>query len=126
TSDEHITVMENLRQVPQCSAILVTTPQEVAIEDVRKEITFCRKTGIAITGIIENMSGECTNIFSSGGGKSLAEYAKIAFLGSLPIDPRVGQLVGQGLAVVKELPDSNTSKVFNSLVDLLAADVNAS
>lgn len=49
--------MENLRQVPHCSAILVTTPQEVAIEDVRKEITFCRKTGIAITGIIENMSG---------------------------------------------------------------------
>lgn len=57
TSDEHITVMENLRQVPQCSAILVTTPQEVAIEDVRKEITFCRKTGIPIMGIIENMSG---------------------------------------------------------------------
>lgn len=57
TSDEHITVMENLRQVPQCSAILVTTPQQVAIEDVRKEITFCRKTGIPIMGIIENMSG---------------------------------------------------------------------
>lgn len=57
TSDEHITVMENLRQVPQCSAILVTTPQEVAIEDVRKEITFCRKTGIPIMGLIENMSG---------------------------------------------------------------------
>lgn len=57
TSDEHITVMENLRSVPQCSAILVTTPQEVAIEDVRKEITFCRKTGIPIMGIIENMSG---------------------------------------------------------------------
>lgn len=49
--------MENLRQVPQCSAILVTTPQQVAIEDVRKEITFCRKTGIPIMGIIENMSG---------------------------------------------------------------------
>ena len=48
--------MENLRQVPQCSAIIVTTPQEVAIEDVRKEITFCRKTGIQIMGIIENMS----------------------------------------------------------------------
>ncbi|KAL0893360.1 hypothetical protein ABMA27_014947 [Loxostege sticticalis] len=123
TSDEHITVMENLRQVPQCSAILVTTPQEVAIEDVRKEITFCRKTGIPIMGIIENMSGyecpvcsECTNIFSSGGGKSLAEIAKIPFLGSLPIDPRVGKLAGQGVAAVKEIPNSNTSKVFSELV----------
>lgn len=57
TSDEHITVMENLRNVESCSAIIVTTPQEVAIEDVRKEITFCKKTGMRIMGIIENMSG---------------------------------------------------------------------
>ncbi|XP_045771805.1 cytosolic Fe-S cluster assembly factor NUBP2 homolog [Maniola jurtina] len=123
TSDEHITVMENLRNVPQCSAILVTTPQEVAIEDVRKEITFCRKTGIPIMGIIENMSGyecpscsECTNIFSSGGGKSLAELSKLPFLGCIPIDPRVGALAGKGVAAVKELPESNTSRVFSDLV----------
>ncbi|KAG6452144.1 cytosolic Fe-S cluster assembly factor NUBP2 homolog [Manduca sexta] len=127
TSDEHITVMENLRQVPQCSAILVTTPQQVAIEDVRKEITFCKKTGIPILGIIENMSGyecpncsECTNIFSSGGGKSLAEIAKLKFLGSVPIDPRVGKLAGQGIAAVKEFPDSKTSKVFGELAQSLA------
>ncbi|XP_053607738.1 cytosolic Fe-S cluster assembly factor Nubp2 homolog [Plodia interpunctella] len=127
TSDEHITVMENLRQVPHCSAVIVTTPQEVAIEDVRKEITFCRKTGIPILGIIENMCGyvcpsctECTNIFSSGGGKSLADITKIQFLGSIPIDPRVGKLAGQGLAAVKELPESETSKVFNGMVEMLA------
>ncbi|XP_038212257.1 cytosolic Fe-S cluster assembly factor NUBP2 homolog [Zerene cesonia] len=126
TSDEHITVMENLRQVQHSSAILVTTPQEVAIEDVRKEITFCRKTGIPIMGIIENMSGYecptcsyCTNIFSSGGGQSLAEIAKIPFLGTLPIDPRVGQLAGKGFAAVTELPESSTSKVFSNLVDQL-------
>uniref|UniRef100_S4PB84 Nucleotide binding protein 2 (Nbp 2) n=1 Tax=Pararge aegeria TaxID=116150 RepID=S4PB84_9NEOP len=115
--------MENLRSVPQCSAILVTTPQEVSIEDVRKEITFCNKTGIKIMGIIENMSGyecptcsECTNIFSSGGGKSLAEISKLPFLGSIPIDPRVGALAGKGVAAVKELPESSTSRVFNDLV----------
>ncbi|KAJ0177427.1 hypothetical protein K1T71_007436 [Dendrolimus kikuchii] len=131
TSDEHITVMENLRQVPQCTAILVTTPQEVAIEDVRKEITFCKKTGITIMGIIENMSGyecptcnECTNIFSSGGGESLAEYAKIPYLGSIPIDPRMGKLAGQGLAAVKELPGSNTSRVFTELVLQLGESFN--
>ncbi|XP_047505164.1 cytosolic Fe-S cluster assembly factor NUBP2 homolog [Pieris napi] len=126
TSDEHITVMENLRPVKHCSAILVTTPQEVAIEDVRKEITFCRKTGIPIMGIIENMSGyecptcsHCTNIFSSGGGHSLAELAKLPFLGTLPIDPRVGQLAGQGLSAFKEIPESSTSKVFGHIVDSL-------
>ncbi|XP_075973901.1 NUBP iron-sulfur cluster assembly factor 2 [Anticarsia gemmatalis] len=131
TSDEHITVMENLRHVPQCGAILVTTPQEVAIEDVRKEITFCRKTGIPILGIIENMSGyecptcsECTNIFSSGGGKSLAEISKIPFMGSVPIDPRVGKLAGQGVAAVKELPDSTTSRVFTEVVNQLSDSTN--
>lgn len=59
---------------------------------------------------------ECTNIFSSGGGKSLAEISKIPFLGTIPIDPRVGALAGKGIAAVKELPESNTSKVFNALV----------
>lgn len=58
TSDEHITVMENLKQTVKCDgAIIVTSPQAVAIEDVRKEITFCKKTGIPILGIVENMSG---------------------------------------------------------------------
>lgn len=57
TSDEHITVMENLKTVKCDGAIIVTTPQQVSIEDVRKEITFCRKTGIPIVGLVENMSG---------------------------------------------------------------------
>lgn len=58
TSDEHITVMENLKTTVKCDgAVLVTSPQQVAIEDVRKEVTFCKKTGIPIVGIIENMSG---------------------------------------------------------------------
>lgn len=57
TSDEHITVMECMRGVKCDGAIIVTTPQEVALEDVRKEITFCKKTGIPILGVIENMSG---------------------------------------------------------------------
>lgn len=63
---------------------------------------------------------ECTNIFSSGGGKSLADLTKIQFLGSLPIDPRVGKLAGKGIAAVKELPDSATSNVFNNLASQLS------
>lgn len=57
TSDEHITVMENLKTISCDGAVVVTTPQELAIEDVRKEITFCKKTGINVLGVIENMSG---------------------------------------------------------------------
>lgn len=57
TSDEHITVMENLKTVNCDGAIIVTSPQEVSVEDVRKEVTFCKKTGIPIIGIIENLSG---------------------------------------------------------------------
>lgn len=76
TSDEHITIMECMNEITEkCDgAVIVTTPQEVSLEDVRKEITFCRKTKIEILGIIENMSGftcpnclECSPIFSSGG-----------------------------------------------------------
>lgn len=58
---------------------------------------------------------DCTNIFSKGGGESLAEISKIPLLGTLPIDPKVGQLLGK--SCVKEFPDSPAAKVFNSIVD---------
>lgn len=124
TSDEHITVMECMREVKCDGAIIVTTPQEVALEDVRKQVTFCRKTGIPIIGIVENMSGfvcpnckECTNIFSSGGGKALAELINKPLLGTLPIDPRVGVLAGSGKAVVNEIPDCTTASVLKEIVE---------
>lgn len=131
TSDEHITVMENLKTVNCDGAIIVTTPQAVSIEDVRKEVTFCRKTGIPILGIIENMSSfvcphctECTKIFSSGGGAALADLVKVPLLGVLPIDPRVGTLLGK--ACVKELPDSESAKVFQRIVKHITEDRNTS
>lgn len=87
-------------------------------------MTFCRKTGIPILGIVENLSGfvcphctECTNIFSSGGGAALAEIVKVPLLGTLPIDPRMGSLLGK--ACVKELPDSVSAKVFKEIVNKL-------
>jgi len=103
TSDEHITTVENLKSLNPDGAVLVTTPQDVATADVRRELSFCRKTNIPILGIIENMSGyvcpncsECTNIFSSGGGKLLAEYAKVPFLGTIPIDPSLAAAEEKG------------------------------
>lgn len=133
TSDEHITVMECMKDVTQAAhcdgAIIVTTPQEVSLEDVRKEITFCRKTGINIVGVVENMSGfvcpncaTCTNIFSAGGGQILADKAGVKMLGALPIDPRVAVLARSFAPVTKEMPTSTTAAVFNHIVDLLTTD----
>lgn len=99
TSDEHISIMECLRGSPETGSVLVTTPQAVAVGDVRREITFCRKTGIKIIGLIENMSGyqcphcsECTNVFSKGGGESLALASDLPFLGCVPLDPKMATM----------------------------------
>jgi len=107
TSDEHISVMENLKSLNCDGAVIVTTPQEVAIEDVRKEITFCRKTGIPVLGIVENMSGyvcphcsDCTNIFSSGGGGELSKLTGIPLIGTVPIDPAFAETLGVAYADV--------------------------
>lgn len=122
--------METLKGIKCDGAIIVTTPQEVAIEDVRKEITFCKKTGIPILGIIENMSGyvcphctECTNIFSSGGGDALAKLADVKLLGTLPIDPRIGSL--RGKSCIKEYPESISSKVFREIIEVLEKQISS-
>lgn len=99
TSDEHLAIVESLSQyVPE--AIIVTTPQMVAISDVEKEISFCRTVNLPISGVIENMSGyvckqcsHCTNIFSSGGGEQLAEKHNLQFLGKIPISPPFSRLM---------------------------------
>ncbi|XP_012258900.1 cytosolic Fe-S cluster assembly factor NUBP2 homolog [Athalia rosae] len=132
TSDEHITVMENLRSVKCDGAVIVTTPQAVAVDDVLREVTFCRKTGIPIIGIVENMSGfvcptcsECSNIFSSGGGQSLAEMVKVPYLGRIPIDPAVGRLADKGQSILVTLPDSELARIFRKLIEQITRSKEA-
>ncbi|KAI5780833.1 P-loop containing nucleoside triphosphate hydrolase protein [Geopyxis carbonaria] len=100
TSDEHISLAEQMRTLQPRGAVIVTTPQAVATADVRKEINFCRKVGIKILGVVENMSGfvcphcsECTNVFSSGGGETMAKEFDVQFLGAVPIDPQFGAMI---------------------------------
>jgi Mrp family chromosome partitioning ATPase len=57
TSDEHLSIIQYLKGVSVDGAVVVTTPQEVAMADVRKELNFCRKTGLRVLGVVENMSG---------------------------------------------------------------------
>jgi len=99
TSDEHLAIVEYLQDHVNVSAVIVTTPQAVAISDVKKEISFCNTVGVKIAGIIENMSGfvcphcsECTHVFSTGGGETLARDLGIPFLGKVPLDPSMGQV----------------------------------
>lgn len=92
TGDEALSACQT---VPDPSgAVIVTTPQEVSLSDCRKSINFCRKLELPILGVLENMNGfvcpDCgkvTPIFSSGGGRAMAEKEALPFLGSLPLDP---------------------------------------
>ncbi|MFA6470566.1 MAG: Mrp/NBP35 family ATP-binding protein [Candidatus Latescibacterota bacterium] len=94
TGDEPLSVAQMIGG--KASAVVVTTPQRVSIDDVRKSIDFCRKVEMPIAGIVENMSGftcpHCggtVDIFTNGGGIRLAEEMEIPFLGSIPLDPQV-------------------------------------
>ncbi|WPK27235.1 hypothetical protein PUMCH_004612 [Australozyma saopauloensis] len=101
TSDEHIAIAEELRYATALDgAIIVTTPQQVATADVRKEINFCKKVNFDILGVVENMSGficphcaDCTDIFLRGGGKALSSSLDLKFLGEIPIDPTFVEMI---------------------------------
>ncbi|KAH0429361.1 hypothetical protein CKAH01_14496 [Colletotrichum kahawae] len=125
TSDEHLSVNTFLRDSGIDGAVVVTTPQEVSLLDVRKEIDFCRKAGIRILGLAENMAGfvcpKCTNqseIFraTTGGGRALAEEMGIPFLGSVPLDPRIGIACDYGESFFDNFPDSPACVAFKEVV----------
>ncbi|KAF2090872.1 cytosolic Fe-S cluster assembling factor cfd1 [Saccharata proteae CBS 121410] len=109
TSDEHISLLETLHQdtasnpTQLAGAVVVTTPQAIAISDVKKELNFCKKVGVRVLGVVENMAGfvcpscsECTNVFSKGGGEVMAMEFGVRFLGSVPIDPAFVMLIEEG------------------------------
>ncbi len=94
TGDEPLSVCQ-LIENPD-GAVIVTTPQDVSVIDVRKSISFCRQLGIPVLGVIENMSGficpHCgkeTAIFKSGGGEAMALDMGVPFLGRIPLDPGI-------------------------------------
>ena len=132
TSDEHISLIELLKpRIYQDGAVLITTPQTISVNDVRREITFCRKANVPILGIIENMSGyvcsncKCSiNLFSFGGGKSLAEYSNVPFLGTVPIDPNLAKSIETGNNFLETFQDSPTSKSIQLIIDNLIEQFN--
>ena len=132
TSDEHLSIVGFLRESGIDGAVIITTPQEVSLQDVRKEISFCRKMNVPILGIVENMAGfvcpAChgrSDIFypSTGGAKALCEELGLAFLGSVPLDPRIAKCCDMGESFVEEYPDSPASTAYLDVINQIQKQV---
>ncbi len=100
TGDEPLSVAQT---IPEARAVIVTTPQDVALADVRKSINFCRTIQLAMVGLVENMGpfacpccGKSISLFKSGGGQTTATQMEVPFLGSLPFDPNVVKVFDLG------------------------------
>jgi len=122
TGDEPLSICQ--MAPPRSQALIVTTPQEVAVKDVKKSIRFCKNLGMPVFGIVENMSGfvcpDCGathEIFKSGGGERLARETGFRFLGKIPIDPRLVTASDDGKPFVLEYPTSPTTKVFDTIIE---------
>jgi Mrp family chromosome partitioning ATPase len=101
TGDEPLSAVQMLNDAD--GAVVVTTPQTISVDDVRRSISFCRKLNLPVLGVIENMSGfvcpkcgEVTDIFGAGGGEEMATSMGVPFLGRIPIDPAVRETSDQG------------------------------
>ncbi|XP_066992109.2 cytosolic Fe-S cluster assembly factor nubp1 [Anabrus simplex] len=134
TSDEHLSAAQYLLGAGLTGAIIVTTPQEVALLDVRKEIDFCRKVNIRVLGVIENMSTfvcpKCkvqSQIFqaTTGGASKMAAELGIPFLGSLPLDPQLARSCDEGNNFLTDLPESPASQAFSSILSGVVAACEA-
>ncbi len=115
TGDDQITIIQ---ESPICGVILITTPQEVAVSDVRRSTYMFRQVGVPVLGIIENMSyfiepnGEKTVIFGSGGGEKVSIELQAPLLGQIPLDPRLCNGCDTGQPLVLADSSSMTSQVF--------------
>ena len=122
TGDESLSIMQLLPELD--GAIVVTTPQEVALLDSRKAANFVRQLNIPILGLIENMSGfhcphcgKITNLFGKGGGKAAAKELDLYFLGELPIDHRVMTLSDEGKPFIVSSKDTPVANAFQHIVE---------
>jgi len=125
TGDEPLTVAQT---IPGCHAVVVTTPQEIALADVRKSLHFCQQTNMNILGIVENMSGficpDCGslhNIFKSGGGEKTAGTWEVPFLGRIPLDPKVVLAGDSGYSLLSQ--ESAAKGCFEEIVNNIEANL---
>ena len=126
TGDEPMSIAQLVGS--PAGAIIVTTPQEVAISDVRRCVTFCSELSLPVVGIIENMSGlvcpkcgERIDLFKRGGGMALAREMNVPFLGQIPIDPEVVIAGDAGIPLLRDGPQSPAARAFGKVVESIMA-----
>ena len=129
TGDAQLTISQ---LVPLCGAVTVTTPQEVALQDVRKGLMMFQKVNVPLLGIIENMSyfvcghcGERTEIFDHGGGERAATKLGIPFLGRIPIDPAIRSGGDAGTPLVVSNPASPQAAAFREIAAALTERIKS-
>ena len=125
TGDPSITIAQS---IPSVAVVMVTTPQEVALADVRRAIQMFEEMNIRICGIVENMSYfSCSHsqeriaIFGSGGGETLSRETGLPLLGSIPIDMELGKGADRGEPLMINLPNSETAKVFKAIAQAVGS-----
>lgn len=129
TGDEPLSVCQMIDDLD--GALIVTTPQDMSLLDVKKSITFSRQVKMNVLGIVENMSGfvcpHCggkVDIFKSGGGERLAAEMGVNFLGKIPIDEEVVQLSDRGDSVLIKSPKGDVAKAFKEILNNLEKSLN--
>ena len=122
TGDEALSTAHLIQNVN--GALVVTTPQDVALLDSRKSITFCREVKVPLIGVVENMSGmvcpHCNkeiNLFKTGGGERIAGEMKVPFLGRVPLDPEMVISNDDGKPFVTNHPESLVTRAFADVVE---------
>jgi Mrp family chromosome partitioning ATPase len=125
TGDEPLTIAQT---ISDAKAVVVTTPQEVALADVRKSISFCRRVNMNIFGVVENMSGfvcphcnESVDIFGSGGGERTAKHLDLTFLGRVPMDPNMVKCGDKGISFQETYPDSPVTQSYAKIAERMGA-----
>ncbi len=121
TGDEPLSIAQLMPDID--GVVIVTMPSELSSSIVKKAVTFAERLNMPIIGVVENMSGficpHCgkkTEIFQSGGGKKMAQEMGVAFLGSIPIDPKIGVDSDKGTPFVVSHKDSASAKAFMEIV----------
>jgi ATP-binding protein involved in chromosome partitioning len=125
TGDAQLTLTQT---APLTGAVIVTTPQDVALIDARKGLEMFRQVRVPVLGIVENMSyfepapGQRHYLFGQGGGRKMATEADVPFLGEIPIDPRVTECGDEGEPIVQRYPDSAVAAAYRNLACTVAAE----
>jgi ATP-binding protein involved in chromosome partitioning len=127
TGDIQLTLAQ---KVPVTGAVIVTTPQDIALLDARKGLKMFEKVGVPIIGIVENMAmhtcshcGHTEHIFGEGGGARMSSDYKVDLLGSLPLDMQIREMADSGKPTVVSDPEGSTSQIYKAIARKCAAKI---